>query len=229
MGVPDPNSLFQRVQSEVEGLHITVQTRSPLFLSVGTWKRHRYSLEDIEKTLYYFSPYLLWQTALLLGVYPVASAVKLSFSEPSSLIYSAKSIVTNKIMKKVQSMECFQGNPTVLDMKREQHVPPIPIHRAEPALFRELEACLPPSIGCLLVPLHVPKIFQWRGVAMVPMWFEDDALYCVRVVPEAAFHQTHLHHSKCITTRPIHLVHPSGTYLALEESWLLYADPSRTD
>ena len=215
------NKLVVKQEAVIGGFILNKNIRVPLFLSLELWKRHKYSIKDIETTLYFFTPYLLWQAALLFGILPVASSVKLSFSNPSSMVFCAKSIVCNKIMNAVKETGLFKGNRSVLDTKREQHIPPIPIHTVPYDTYSLFSKSLPRDLHCLLSTIEVERIFDWKDIQMVPLWYEDGAIYCVRVIP---VHQFIGSDDEPMVSQPLKIKHKHQWYLGVEESWLIDVD-----
>lgn len=201
-----------------------VELNLPLFLTHDVWKRHNYSITDITTTLEYFSALHLWQCALLYGISPSNSAVKLAFSTPESMVYGSKAIVIRKIRKVLIQSQQFAGSTSVLDMKREDHIPPIPIHNLNQEMWDLLVRNLPQKPVDLLDVIEYVEGLYWNGVLMVPIWFEKGAIYAVRVVHQRVFDACGRVKYPALSNKPLHILIDQDTYCGVEEACFFIND-----
>lgn len=212
----------KRVNTTLRGsFHRTVQLHLPLFLTLPVWIRHGYSTRDIRTTLEYFASIHLWQCALLYGISISNSAIKLSFSTRESMVYGSKAIVIRKIEKAVQNIHDFTSNSHVLDTVRVDHIPPLPLHRMLKPQFHELVQLLPTQPVDLMQSIVFERSLTWRGIDIVPLWFEQDALYCIRIVPLQVFVNSQRMQHACLSNRPLD-VWVSGTQFAGTEEAMFF-------
>jgi hypothetical protein len=201
----------------------TVHMVLPLFLTLPVWQRHDYSLDDVQVTLDCFSAENLWQCALLLGVTTSNSAVKLSFTTPESLVFSSKAIVIRKLIKLLHDNQFFTSQVSVLDKVRDEHEPPLPIHRLCRSDFELLCSLMPTQPVALLRAIPVVRTFRFKNTDIVPLWVEGGALYCVRVVP-ADVYQSARKPCRSLSTRPLDIRIGDLEYAGLEEA--MFFEPS---
>jgi hypothetical protein len=190
----------------------------PLFLTMDVWKRHNYSVSDIKSTLEYFSAVHLWQCALLHGVSPSNSAIKLAFSTPESMVYGSKAIVIRKIEKILIQQHNFPEKGSVLDTLREDHIPPIPIHCLATTAFNKCSSLLPTKPVNLLSELTFDCYFQWKDIYMVPLWIEKDALYMIRIIPKKVFLESGRLKNNSLSNQPVKILIQGEEYCGVEES-----------
>lgn len=191
-----------------------IQLQLPLFLTAEVWRRHQYSLHDVRTTLNYFSPMHLWQCCLLYGMLPSNSAIKLAFCAPESMTYGSKAIAIRKIEKTIGNE--FLDRPNVLDVQREDHVPPLPLHEIDN--WNQLYALLPHTNVRLLGRLQFSESFPWRGIELVPLWLEKGAIYAVRVVSKTTFQESHRVKRDSLSTRPLQIFIGNHEYCGVEEA-----------
>ena len=200
-----------------------VRLNLPLFLTVQVWQRHGYTLNDIKTTLEYFPAIHLWQCALLHGISASNSAIKLAFSTPESMVYGSKAIVIRKIEKMISQNYQFSNiYPSVLDVLREDHIPPIPIHPLNELEWYKLTSLLPTTpLTNLLETIYYKNYFQWKDIFMVPLWVEKEAIYTIRIVTEKTFN-TSGRTQNTISTRPLDIRIGNDVYCGVEEACFFY-------
>lgn len=196
-----------------------VRMKLPLLLSPEVWMRHNYSFEDIIDTLNYFKSIHLWQVAMLLGIQLHASSVKLSFSTPSSMVFSSKAIVLVKIANQLK--KCFpqQYNAVnVLDRSHEDHVPPLPVHRIDTEEYQTWKRRTPLETDIkMLRPNKVDHVFHWKDIVLVPMWMEGDCIYMVRVVNKEVYEQS-TRDTDSISTMPPRFIYQGTMLYGVDEA-----------
>ena len=192
----------------------------PMFLTEQVWERCEYSIDDIKTTLEYFSALLLWQCALVYDITPSNSAIKLGFSTPESMIYGSKAIVIRKIYKKLCSK--FIKKDSVLDKTCIDHIPPIPVHRLSAHKWSALQQMVPKNNENtnLLCNLYYDSIFMWKDIQMVPLNYEQNYIYCVRIIPEEIFHTSNRIQNPSLSNRPLSIYVRNQKYYGIEETCL---------
>jgi hypothetical protein len=191
----------------------------PLFLTIPLWVRHGYSLKDIHTTLEYFSSVHLWQCALLYGISTSNSAIKLAFSEQNAMVYGSKAIVIKKIQKVLSSVGIFKNKESVLDTLRDEHIPPLPIHRIHKQMYEELLQGLPPKDHLnLLKPVEFTRYYEWRDIKVVPLWIEKKAIYCIRIVQYEVYCTSGRMSVNSLSHTPIHIIINERKYAGTEEA-----------
>ena len=195
----------------------SIDLNLPLFLTVPLWERHGYSLSDIAVTLEFFSAIYLWQTALFFDISPSNSAIKLSFSSPESMVYGSKAIVIRKILRHIRNTYSFNTGASVLDTGRVSHIPPLPVHKIDHDFYHQLLEAVPTEEVDMLGTIQFKRVFTWRSIWVVPMWLEDRALYCVRVVTPEDF-QACGRQNKCLSNRPLDVRVGDTRYCGVEEA-----------
>lgn len=191
----------------------SIKLTLPLFMTIPVWKRHEYSYSDIIETLNYFSSLHLWQCALLFGIVPSNSAIKIAFSTRQSMVFGSKAIVIKKLGKILENI--FEEKPSILDNKRE-HKPPLPIHTISMEKFKEMRNLIPRKKIDMLDKIFVQEYICWKDIKIIPLWLEKDAILCVRIVKENIFHKS----PRCknsISNMPLKVVIHQECYSGLEE------------
>eukprot|EP01047_Picozoa_sp_COSAG01_P084101 COSAG01_NODE_17905_length_1115_cov_1.334646_2_plen_219_part_01 len=179
---------FKKMPKQIKNVERHIILNLPLFMTIPVWRRHNYSLSDIRLTLSDFNALHLWQCALLLGIAASNSAIKLAFSTPESMVYGSKAIVINKIQKLLKTNYNFNDdNPSTLDTKRDDHVPPLPIHKLSVTDYHFLKSILPSTMPKLMEVVEYRNYFSWKDIKIVPLWKDKEDLYCVRIVPLTTF------------------------------------------
>ena len=118
----------------------------PLFLRFDTWKRHEYSLANINVTLNCFSPVHLWQLAVWHKIAAANSAVKSSCASDSSIIFGGKAIAWNKLTQLVaHKFPEWENKRSVLWRPNDNHTPPLPVHSSASAELKRIRRALPPT------------------------------------------------------------------------------------
>jgi len=202
----------------------TVTLHLPLFLTIPVWKRHSYTLEDIHCTLEFFSSVHLWQCALLFGISASGSAIKLAFSTPESMVYGSKAIVIRKIEKIIQNQYDFPKKGSVLDTVRDDHIPPLPLHRLDTVTFENLMSYLPQKPVCMLETILIQDYVTWKDIMIVPLWIEKEAVYCIRIVLQTVFSGSDRMQNTCLSTRPLQIQIGDTLYAGLEEAMFFVSE-----
>lgn len=192
----------ERLDSGNVVIEKTVDLKLPLFMTLDVWKRHGYSLGDIQTTLEYFSSVHIWQCALMLGISPCSSAIKLSFASPESIVFSSKCIAIKKILRVLKQEGLFDEGVSVLDIARKDHIPPIPVHLVTDANYQLLDDMIPKKVDHFN-PMFYPQVFEWSDIVMVPLWVEGDAIYATRVVAKEEFDRSRRHSGDIQATKPL--------------------------
>jgi hypothetical protein len=206
------------VFTRVVNLHL------PLFLTIPLWKRHGYSMIDIHTTLEFFSSIHLWQCALLYGISASNSAIKLAFATPESMVYGSKAIVIRKIEKVLKQTFDFRQTGSVLDTVRDDHIPPLPLHRLDAATYLQLLLRLPKQPVNMLETIYFDDCYNWNGIQVVPLWMEKDALYCVRIINKTVFSNSGRVRKQCLSNRPLDIVIKENSFAGVEEAMFFISE-----
>lgn len=212
-----------------DALRIDIRLNLPLFLTIPVWIRHGYSLTDIRTTLDFFSALHLWQCALLFGIPISSSAIKISFATADSMIYGSKAIVIKKIERLLRLTGKFDNPTTVLDTTREDHIPPLPLHRVSKLYFTTVCEILPREHVDIMRTIFYDKYISWRDIQIVPLWIEKNAIYCVRIVATETYRASgRTCEQGQLSTRPLEIHIGGQTYAGLEEAMFFVCDVSIT-
>lgn len=196
-----------------------VNLNLPLFLTSPLWERHGYSLADIHTTLEYFSSIHLWQCALLYNISASNSAIKLAFSTPESMVYGSKAIVIRKIEKVLKNNLKFNTcSVSVLDTIRDDHIPPLPIHVLDVKTYQELVDRIPEQPLNMLDTIYFDDFFYWKDIKVVPLWIEQDALYCIRVLELSVFKDSERVKKESLCNRPLDIVIGDKCFAGVDEA-----------
>ena len=193
----------------------------PLFLTVEFWKRHEYSLQDIRTTLQFFASVHLWQCALLYGgISPLNSAIKLAFSKPESMIYGSKAIVIKNIIKKLHDEQQYSfsdKDPSVLDTLRQDHIPPLPLHKLSAVDWESLVNLTPTEPVDLLSGLTYPYAFAWKDIHLVPLAFEKGAIRAMKIIRSEVFYASGRVKRESMSNQPVAVRIAGQEYCGVDE------------
>ena len=219
------NSHSSTSLSQSDIFQIDIRLNLPLFLTIPVWIRHGYSLIDIRTTLDYFSALHLWQCALLFGIPISSSAIKISFATPDAMIYGSKAIVIKKIERILRQTSLFDQSNTILDTSRDDHIPPLPLHKVDTNFYNVLLGILPKNQLDIMCKIHFEKYISWKDISVVPLWIEKRAIYCVRIIPTDIYKSSGrtLRHDQ-LSTRPLDICIGNVSYAGLEEAMFFMCD-----
>ena len=119
----------------------------------------------------------------------------------------------------VENFSQISSNPSVIKDVNNGHVPPIPSHNLTLTDYNELVRNLPQSPLNLICVLQFSKYFQFKDILYVPIWKEQNSIYCIRIITQVKYAKSR----ECrITTgvghRPIQLYINNDLYYGLEEA-----------
>lgn len=211
----DDNAKRERNQDWV--FRRSIDLHLPLFLTIPVWKRHGYTQQDIRTTLSYFHSIHLWQCALLFGISASNSSIKLAFATPESMVYGSKAIVTRKIERHLFATYDFPDAGSTLDIYRDDHVPPLPLHTLDSRTYAEMSAMVPENIDMLGV-IEYPSSIRWRDIDIVPLWIEQDALYCIRIVALDVFKDSGRVRTPSLSNKPLDVLVDGVLFAGVEEA-----------
>lgn len=209
---------------DVSNIKVSFCLTLPLFLTCKVWQRHNYSLEDIQTTLEFFSSHHLWQRALLLDIHPSVSAIKVSFATAEAMVFGSKAIAIKKIKHALRSRSGPFPQVSVLDKTRMDHIPPLPLYQVSNQKIEQLRTLLPPANTMLLRTIFYACYIKWKDILIVPVWEEQDAIYCVRIISKALFSQTQRARDISLSTRPLDIRIGEEDYCGLEEAMFFVAN-----
>jgi hypothetical protein len=194
----------------------------PLSFSPDTWVRHRYALADVIETLNYFRALHLWQLAVLLGIPLSNSAVKLSFAIPTSMVFSSKAIVLMKIANHLRQYYTFPKSH-VLDKTKEDHVPPLPVHRIPSTMYQEWKLCTPVDKTqiSMLTQNKIERLLSWNNIQFAPMYMEGDYIYTIRVVSKE-IHDQSGREADSLATKPVDILCADKLYCGLYDEAVFF-------
>lgn len=204
-------------QKVVREVHLTL----PLFLTPQVWLRYGYSLSDVLLTLDFFRAENLYQLALLFGISPSNSAVKVAFASKTSIVFSSKAIAVKKIKTVLVNRYQFAVH-SVLDTVRTQHVPPLPVVEILKTDYDRVITWIPDDVKITKGDVW-PCAYRYKDISLVPYAVEKGAIYAVRVVPWSTFLASGRRHGS-LSTRPMPVTlrdDPHTKYCAVEEACFL--------
>jgi hypothetical protein len=198
----------------------TFEFNLPLLLLPPVWRRHNYTLDDVVSSLKYYPAQILWQWALIQGILPCASAFKRNYSLPYKQQFGAKAIVTRKITSHITEHIKLSDGPSVLyHVNNYDHVPPVPIHQITDTMYSKLFVhILHPDFDALSI-IDVTCIFPWKDITIIPLWLENNAIYCVRIVSMSQMLKS-TRFKGSLSTRPFSIRYKGSYFAALEEGML---------
>lgn len=182
----------------VQKARLSFITSLPCFLNPSTWKRHKYAVPDIRKTLRAYPVRYLWKLALTLGILPSASSIRLGYSFPGELVFGAKAGVIAKILMVLKPVLDTIDRPITrpLSYVETDDCPSLPGHKVPPFVYTRLLQTLPEQEGSIFNYKTITNpIIRWRSIDIAPLRLErslSDTLEfvrCVRIVPEADYVQ----------------------------------------
>lgn len=209
------NRVKQEEDQKQKHVRRVVRMKLPLNCTPQMWSRYNYSIEDVVDTVNPYPPIVLWRLAVMLGIPLSNSSVKLVFSTPTSMVFASKSIVMTKITLKLAEHYQFQPQ-SILDKQHPDHVPPMPISRVPTAHYQEWRAhTFPNKKSIRMTQLnYVARVFTWQGITIVPLYMEDNSIFCMRVITEDEFEACG-RVSCSMATKPIRFSCQNITYCAL--------------
>ena len=210
------DSDMKRVPGTTFERYITLHL--PLFLTIELWERHEYSLSDIRTTLKFFSAIHLWQCALLYGISPSNSAIKLAFSTPESMVYGSKAIVIKKIEKLLLAEKYkFVHCESILDTIRHDHIPPLPLHYLSMENWTYLQKLIPDNVNLSETITYSGKL-DWKDISVVPFWYEKKAIYTVKIIERSIFEASGRIKKASRANQPYRIIVDGKEYCGVEES-----------
>ena len=190
----------------------------PLFLSFNVWERYQYTFDDITTTLSFFPSILLWQLALLYDITPSHSAVKMAFSTPESLSISAKAMVIRKLEQVILETHDLQPSTSILDTRRDEHIPPIPLNTISDKQWTTLKKNIPYKDIDLINPIKLSNAFVWKDILMMPLCIEHEAIYAVRLISKKEFEESYRFPIRALANRPFIVLIGQDEYYGVEEA-----------
>lgn len=206
-----------RGRKVVREVHLTL----PLFLTPQVWLRYGYSLSDVLLTLDFFRAENLYQLALLFGISPSNSAVKVAFASKTSIVFSSKAIAVKKIKAVLVKRYRFAPH-SVLDTIRTQHVPPLPVVEIPKPDYDQVITWIPDDLKITKGDAW-PCAYRYKDIALVPYAVEKGAIYAVRIIRWDTFLASGRPHQS-LATRPMPVTlrdDPGTGYCAVEEACFL--------
>lgn len=191
-----------------------IKLNLPLFMTIPVWKRHGYSISDITTTLNFFSSMHLWQCALLFGIIPSNSAIKIAFSTRQSMVFGSKAIVIRKLVKLLEDI--FTEDGSVLDDIRDDHIPPLPLHKINIAQYEKIYKWLPKKKINMLKDIYIEDFVRWKDIKIAPLYVEKGALLCVRIIDVDVFNKSK-RDKKSLSNKPLSIIIKSVQYVGVEE------------
>jgi len=151
----------------------------PQYLTKRFWRRHDYSLTDIEDTMDMYPPRPIWQVAQSEGLGVATNATKVSYDNEDELICQAQATASNNI---IESLERQGGWSTTsrLTYKNCPNKPCLPVHGVSAALWRAIVECWSaraPDDQVLKLQkwgeprlyASLPHSFRWKNTCIVPV------------------------------------------------------------
>ena len=148
------------------------------------------------------------------------------FGRPEVLLDVQTPFLTSKHLS-VRPNKLLNGQ-SVLDVQREDHIPPLPIHRLGLEEWTKLNRLLPESIN-LMEQISFPRVFKWNDIDMVPIWYEKGAIYTVRIVPLHVFVASGRIKKLSLCNKPLNIKIDQDLYCGLEESCFFVGEGSIGD
>jgi len=208
-----------RIQGNVFKMNMEMQL--PAFLTTAVWIRHNYTLRDVAMTINSFQSVNLWQCALLFGITGASSTIKITFASDTAMVFGAKAIVVGKIMKYLTATGDYTNNVDfVLNSNSDHHIPPIPTHTLVATEWEKLVRLLHPERFSLQEVVEFNDLFTWKDINLVPIRFEDGAIFAQRVIRSEVFYQSKRSQQKSIHLRLLRVRVHAEDFIGVEESCL---------
>ena len=144
-------------------------------LMPGTWKRHGFTLDDIEMVLKSTDCRDLWRFALMLDIPAHSSSIKPAFSSHAAISFTNNAIVRGKILNAVKD----QYGPFRVGPSRLRDG--IPVHEIPAVTYEQLKALIPKKVSYLGVPNAYRRIHKWRAAHWVPIREDCESIEMKRV------------------------------------------------
>lgn len=162
-----------------------VKLRLPLMLLKSYWDRHEISVDDYKHIMSIVPAGFQWLHALLLGVDTSSSSLKPSFNSPCDVLISSKAIATRKVLRRLKH-EFAEKDVIDASSHNLQHVPGFPRHFVPRGFFDEVANLVTPALSLFKI-IEVSGIFKFKHVTFIACSFQNNCIYCVRVVPYETF------------------------------------------
>lgn len=216
----------------------------PLMLTKEVWERHRYTFQDIHRTIKRINQAKpLWCLGQIEQLSCSKSSSKSSYAPPGGtaignakkdqFIFGGRKLVFSKLMAAFQDNLEFahQNTRSVLINPDDSENPPLPVHRVLPETYKGLLVSLPRESE--YQENYVKRnerrkyetYYRWKNIMCVPRCLQENGLILMdRIVTQQVYEEAFAYHKslnnvQCFTLVPATVEIAGQCYVVTDEAW----------
>ncbi len=158
---------LQQVRSEDDVVSTEHIFYMPLTMTEQYWRRFGFTLGDIKTTLSEFDRSLIYKLALLYGITPPMSGMRVSFGQSTSMIYEHRVNMVQEVLDRLIGFE--EGDNRAINLDVCNHRPHIPSVRVTTPTYQRNIMAMPKDWNPT-VPQEYMHTWTYKDIQMVPLY-----------------------------------------------------------